>query len=382
MMNKREIKVLATVILLLFGCLQAFADELIIESGMLRGELSGQQVFQIKGSKNLAGEIRIVSRQTEDIVISFEKTARTSSKSESTRFLDLIDIKLDIRDDRATLIILSPSQAPWEGSDYGVSLEVLVNLPEKMKIIGEINFMKFVVEGPFQGIDLESTHSALDIRRIYGSVTASTTHGDVTLHVIKGEIDIETQNGGILATDIIVPSGYALFQTTDGAIKLTDIQGPVEAYTTHSSIEVKGIDAPDGSVVLRTSYGELTVYDITGELICETSYEPINITKADINHGHSKIETSHAPIFVDFLEISNSHVYISTEYSNVNLNCPADLSAKIIAGVESGGRIHTRDLNLIPTVLNRTRLEAVAGDGESRIEVNIGGIGDITILGQ
>lgn len=379
MMNKREIKVLGTAILLLFGCMRVSADEFLVESGVLREALAGQQIFQIKGSENLKGEIRIISRQSEDITISFEKTARTSSKSESARFLELIDFKLDIRDDRAILRILSPSQAPWQGSNYGVTVEILVNLPEKMRIIGKAKFMKFMVEGPFQGVELESTFSPIDIRRIYGPVEAVTTYGDITLHAIKGKLDIETQNGGIFASDIVVPSGYALFQATNGPIKLIDIKGPMEAYTTHSTIEATDIDASDGSVVLMTTYGKLNIDNIIGELICETSYSPIIIKRTEINHGHSKIQTSYASVIAEFSEISNCNLYISTEYSNVDLKFPADISAEFIAGVESGGRIHTRNINLIPTVLSRTRLEAVAGDGESRIEVYIGGIGDITI---
>ena len=382
MKNRIQKTVAMAAILLIVSCLSASADEVLVETGFLHQTLEGQQLFVIEGSKNLYGGIRILSRQTDEVKVSFKKTAKTSSQSESARFLDLIDFKLIVRDDRATFKILSPSQAPWEGSDHGVFVDILVELPEKMSIRGKTNYTGFDIEGPFQSVNLKSTYSNLEIKRIFGPVEAVTSFGDIKLDAIRGEIKAETTNGKIIASDLIIPSGYALFETNNGIIELKDIQGQLEAYTSQSTITARNIDARDGSIVLRTSNDAVNIENIIGELICETSYAPITVVNSIINHGQPRIETKYAPVNAEFSEISNCELYITTEYSNVELTVPSDISARIIAGVGDGGRIRTRNLNLKPILLDLTRLEAIAGEGESKIEVNVGEIGSIAINGR
>lgn len=368
--------------LLTFNFLTAGAGEIKEESGFLYETLEGQQLFEIDGSSNINCAIRVISQPTDKVKVSFKKTAETSSQGESARFLDLIGFKLTSNNDRAVFKILSPSQAPWQGSDHRVNVEILVELPEKMSIEGKSEYTRFDIEGPFQGVDLKSTYSNIELKRIFGPVEATTSYGNIRLGAIRGEIRAETQNGGISADDLIIPSGYALFETSNGVIDLRDIQGQLEAYTSHSAITARNIDARDGSVVLRTSHSAVEVNNIAGELICETSYAPIIIEKTNINHGQPRIETRHAPITAEFSNVSDCELYISTLYSNVNLTVPSDISARFIAGVGDGGRIRTRNLSLKPTVLDRTRLEAVAGDGDSRIEVSVGDIGSIEIDGR
>lgn len=381
MKKTSKIAVLAGIIFSI-SCSSVDATNPVEESGNLLAELSGQSVFEIRGSTNLQGAIRILSRQISDVKIAFDKRARASSEAESRRFLDLIDFKLQVKDDRVIFKILSPSHAPWEGSDHGVRVEIFVELPEKMSIEGKLDFMVVNIGGPFQGVDLKSGYSSVAVKKIYGPVEITTTHGNIQLHAIKGRLRAETQNGKIAVSDIIIPAGYALLQSSNGMIRLQDIQGPVEAYTSYATIEARDIDAPDGSVVLRTSYAPIKVHNVKGELICETSYSPVEVVDVSINHGHSRFETSHAPISARFKEISNCDLYIANEYNNVDLSIPRDISAVLVAGVGEGGQIYTRNLSLKPTVLDLTRLEAVLGDGDSRIEVKVSGIGSINVDGQ
>jgi hypothetical protein len=124
------------------------------------------------------------------------------------------------------------------------------------------------------------------------------------------------------------------------------------------------------------------VQKVKGELICETSYSSVEAVDVSINHGHSRFETSYAPITARFNEISNCELYISNDYNSVDLSVPRGVSAILVAGVDRGGRIHTRNLSLKPTALDLTRLEGFLGDGGSRIEVKVNGIGSIDIDGQ
>lgn len=381
-MKRASIIAVLTGIIFSISGLSVNATDPVEESGNLMAELSGQSVFEIRGSTNLQGAIRILSRQSSDVKITFDKRARASSRAESKRFLDLIDFKLQVKEDRVIFKILSPSHAPWEGSDHSVRVEIFVELPEKMSIEGTFNFMQVNIGGPFQGVDLESGFSTISVERIYGPVEITTTYGHIQLHAIKGSLRAETQNGKIAVSDIIIPSGYAFLQSANGMIRLEGIQGPVEAYTSYAEISAIDIEAPDGSIVLRTSYAPIRAQKIKGELICETSYSPVDVVDVSINHGHSRFETSHAPITARFIELSNCELYIANDYNSVNLSIPRDISSVLVASVGEGGRIYTRNLSLKPTVLNLTRLEALLGEGDSRIEVNVSGIGNINIDGQ
>jgi len=382
-MTKRllNIWITACIALLLFG-LDARGGEEVKKTGVLNATLHGQRSFLISGSKNINGKIRLFSRQSDAVVINFEKTAVTTSKAESERFLELIDFRLDVTDDQAICEILSPSHSPWEGSNYSVNFELLIEIPEKMDILAKGVFIDFEIEGPFQGVDLNASFSSVDIRRIYGPVKVSTSFGDVSVEAVKGETRIETDNGKISARNIIVPSGYAVFQASNSPISLSDIRGPVEAYTSYSAIDVNKIEATYEPVVLKTTYGPVNIVNATGEIICETSYAPISITTSKIKHGRSKIETSHAPITLQFDEISDCELLINNDFNNVNLSLPTDISAKFIVSVGNGGRIHTKNLNLRPTVLDLTSLEAYVGEGDSRIEVAVDGIGNVNIDGR
>lgn len=380
----RKLKeVLFYAVVLAFGFSSARSDPGANETGNLQERADGRSDFVIKANVNLNGTIHILANQIDEIKVTYAKNAETSSRSESKRFIDLIDLKLNSNSsDEIILEILSPSHAPWEGSNHSVWLELYIEVPEKMNIKGKCRFMEIKIVGPFHNINLDCEYSDISLGKIFGSVEIVTTHSDIYLKSIEGDLRAETSNGEITAEDIEIKTGYAFFETTHGDINLTRIQGSVEAYTSHAPIKANEIDASDGSVVLRTIYAPIDISDISGEIICETDYYPITAENLKINHGHSKIETSYAPIRAQFNALENCDVYISNGYNNVELILPSDVSARLIASVEKGGKIHTKGIGIKPVLLDPTRLEGVLGGGNSRIEVKVSGIGNIDIIGQ
>ena len=370
------------IVLVIVAC-KVWADEPQEESGKLSSTSSGKTIFAFEGSANLNGSIKILSSSGNDISVTYKKYARAGSESQAKHFLELIYLKLDsTQDDKSTLSIETPSNAPWQGSNYSVSLDIFVELPESMKIEGDLHFMKLEVHGPFAGLTVISDFSALDIEDINGPIDIATTYAAINLSGIRGSIKAKTRNSSIEASDIKIPLGSAIFENTTGAIKLSDISGPVEAYTTYSAIDASGINAAEGSIVLRTTYSAINVSDVTGELVCETSLSPINLEDVALTHGQSKIETSYSPINASFKEISDSQLFLNTTYSNISLQIPANTSSQLVANVDEGGKIHTSDLPIKPTYLGATRLEGSLNGDQSRIEVKVGGVGEINIESQ
>jgi len=353
------------------------------QEGSLSQTIHDETVFEIVGSHNLGGTITIESQPGSEVEISFIKKSRAQSKSQAERFLDLITLKLSAKgEDRVTLNILTPSDAPWEGSDQSAAIDIFVNLPEEMRIEGELQFLGVNIEGPFDGVRLKSQYSAISIEGIKGDIDISTAFSPISLSDIDGSINAETRYGAISASDIVVSLGSAVFKTVNGAIALADIEGPVEAYTSYSSIQANDIDAAEGSIVFRTSYSPIDIEDVAGEIICETSFSPINMKGVSLTHGQSKIETSYSPIDAEFDNIDASQLIVYNSYNNVQLLIPANISSQIIADVDQGGRIHASGVPVKPVYLDVTRLEGQLGDGESRIEIKVNGVGAINIEGQ
>ncbi len=371
-----------TIFLLCLAGTLVQAAEPTEQSGKLSEELGGKMIFEIRGSRNLNGSIKIIPQDEDRIDISYQKMAGAESKSQEKLFLDLIDLKLTSEADRAVLSILTPSDSPWQGKDYHVSLDIIVQLPEKAQIEGNLQFMKIDVRGPFGGFELNSGFSEVSLDEINGPVDITTSFAPIILSAITGSVKVETRYGEIRATDIKVPMGSAIFKNTGQAIKLSDIVGPVEAYNSYSPIEASDIVASEGTVVLRTSYSPIDADDISGELICETSFSPIKVVDCTLSHGQSRFETSYAPIKAELNTTDDSQLFIFNNYSNINLSVPMNISTQVAASVDEGGRIHTSDLSLKPTYLDATRLEGKLGDGNGRIELKVSGIGLINIEGR
>jgi hypothetical protein len=375
--------ILASMAILLSFLPSAWADTPVEETGKLTQSINGQTTFEIKGSKNLGGSIAIISRSGSQLEVNYKKTAVAESESQAKRFLELIDVKMQTSiDNTIVLTILTPSDSPWEGSDYKVSLVLEIQLPEKMKIQADIKFLKFEVNGPFDGVDMKADFSSVFLSDINGGVNIATSFAPIKLENITGSVKAETRFSSIEASDITIPFGSAIFQNNGGPIGLRDIQGPVEAYTTHSSIQASDIDAAEGSMVFRTSYSPISISNVKGELICETSFSPVTISDCNLTHGQSKIETSYSPINADIDLNGGGKLFIYNNYSNINLNVPSNISSLLVVSVDDGGRIRTSNLAIKPTALSSNRLEGKIGRGQSRIELKVVGIGTIQIEGR
>jgi hypothetical protein len=377
-----KIKLQLITFLLLAGFTIAGASEPVVKTGNLLVTGDGIDYLEIQGSKNLSGSIGIVTRDEAQITVNYRITARAGSESQASRFLDLISLKISSLNDKSVLSIITPLDAPWQGTNHQVSLDILIAVPEKLGIKGDIQFMRFDASGPFSGIELKAAYSAINITGVSGTVDVATSFAAMQMADINGVIKAENKYGAIKAIDVTVNDRGAIFQNTGGAIELQNVKGPVEAYTSYSPINATDIIADEGSIVFRTSYSPINVENVTGELICETTFSPIAISDCSLTHGQSKIETSYSPIDADFNSINDSQLFMYNNYNNINIMLPRDLSAHLLAIVDRGGRIHTSELPIKPTQIDASHLEGYIGGGDNRIELKVSGIGTIEIQGR
>ena len=342
-------------------------------------------ILEIDTPQNLHCKINLNTHGSQSVDISYDKWARAKSSTQEQRFIDLIEIKFDaksINEDRMTIKVLSPTRAPWEGTDYGVGVTLNILVPKDFEIESRSTNSELDFTGPLSRAKIENDYGEITIGDVHGMTVIKTSYSTISLSRLSGEVNIDAVNSPITADNIILNEDTGLFETTNAEVKLNNIVGSLEAQTSYNSITAQNVITDDGSVVLRTTYGKIDARGIKAELVCETSYEQIKLSDIDLTHGLSTFETSFSPIDIEFSNIIDSEVSINNSYSGINISLPPKPSAKLILTVDEGGKIHTQGFPIKPLVMQKDRLVGIVGDGLSKVEANIDGIGEINIQGR
>jgi len=354
-------------------------------NAILQANAANISLLEIRTPDNLACNIDVVSRPQDMVQVTYEKTAKANSEETRQRFMNLIDVVLDDNAQEAgalRLRILTPTEAPWEGTSNSAGIDVFIAVPENFKIDSKNSFSKINLTGPLSQVWVSNEYGEVTAQDIDGEINIRTSYANVDLNNIKGDINIETSYSRIKAKNIDIGNNPGLFETSYGIIELTDVKGPIEANTSYEAIIVRNIDAGEGSVILRTSYGRINADNIKGELVCETSYNPVELTNINFTHGMNKVETRYSQINLDLAGISDAQLIVNNTYNNIDVTLPRDISARLALAVDKGGKIHTRGFAIKPLVMEKNRLEGLIGDGRARLELNIDGIGEISIEGK
>jgi hypothetical protein len=165
-------------------------------------------------------------------------------------------------------------------------------------------------------------------------------------------------------------------------VDIENIQGDLDVRTTYNSIFARNVNTKKGKALFKTIYGKIDLEDIRGQIEAETIYSPIYATDVTLLGGVNKIQTVYSGVDLELEEIEECELYVKNTYDNINVRIPEDISARLILTVDRGGKIHTTGVLITPTVLKKTRLEGICGQGESKIEIDIDGIGKILLEGK
>jgi len=344
----------------------------------------GKSVFMFRTPQNINCQVRIHARDSENLKATYTKWARAGSEDQQNRFADLIDVQLKQKkhhNDEIELSILSPTMAPWQGTDYSAGVNIDIAVPPDFAIDSRTSNSSVLITGPFKNAEVYNEFGDVKLEEITEETIVKGSYSNVELVDINGYITVETANGSIKASGLEIIDGPALFETSYGTVKLREITGSVEVLTSYKSIDVDEIDALDGAVVLTTNYSEINVKNLSGELICETSHSPITLSGVSLTHGTSKIETKHAPILLRLREINDAQLIINNTYSGISVELEDIISSRLLLAVDDGGKIHTKHLAIKPITINRNRLVGIVGDGLANIELTVDGIGEIKIEG-
>ncbi len=362
----------------------ASAQKTIIENGNIDIPAGGKTALEIRTPGNLSCEIIVRARSQSTVSVEFETWCKAGS-GDCRGYSELIDIRLDDEarlPDGLRLRVLTPAKAPWEGTNQGVGVKLLVNVPLNFLVDSKSSFSTVKLTGPLSGAFIGNEYGDVSVSEVNGQVDINTSYSKIELSRIVGTINIEAGFSGIEASDIELRGARGSFSTSYAPVELRNIKGSIEVNTSYNDIKIFRVDAGDGDVILRTSYGSISSADVKGELICETSYNTIDLRRLNLSRGENYIETKYSTIDVDIASLDDAQLSINNTYSNINVTLPQNVSAKVSLAVDRGGRIHTRGFPIKPISLDRNHLEGIIGDGRSLIEITVDGIGEINLSGR
>ncbi len=299
--------------------------------------------FHLTAPANLAGRVNLEVGEEDVCSVEFECWAEAKNSKMAKEFTELVELHLETVDEVATLTLSTPRDAPWEGTNYAIRVNLDVYIPPDIVLETKPSSFELDITGPLKKAYIKNRY------------------GNVQLEDVSEETDI---------------SGSYI------QVEVENIEGPLDIETSYNSIRVRDADTRDGRAYLKTTYGKIEVEQFTGQLEASTVYSPIHCSGLSLLEGENQIRTMYSTIDLEIDQMEDCGLFVTNSYGNINLTVPEDLSARLRLSVGRGGKINTDRILIRPLVLDKTRLEGICGDGESNIGLQVNGIGRIQIEGR
>ena len=339
-------------IILLLVCSSTFAQSAKIinikgdsyETDELTQEIdvAGITRLVLRTSGDFSGSITIKSADEGHKLTYFEHFV-AGSLEEAERFSEYMSVETAQSGEELFVDASAMYDAPWKGTDLSARLEVELVLPTLIGV--EIHAKRFdiTVAGPFTTVDISNEYGRIKVSDVTEMLRLDSENSRITLSNLKGDINVSTSNNLIRAREI-------------------DTQGSMAVFS--------------------NEYGVIEISRFAGALKCVTSYAAIDLRGIRLKGGDSRISTTYGSIDAEIMEIQETNLYLSDDQSNIELTLPEDVSAEFDLNVDRGGRIHLSGIPVIPVEMERERLLAHTDDPDSKIKVEISGIGTVNISGK
>lgn len=318
-------------------------DEEYTFSAELQVSTKGVKELHINAPNNLGGSINLQVWDEDNCLVKFECWARANTEEKAKNFVNMVDLDLDREEDLVELKLTTPRPAPWEGTNYGIKANLDIFIPENFILKTKTFSFDLDICGPLKKVDIENKYGKTYVKDV-------------------------SEN-----TRIVGPYNK---------VEIENIQGDLNIRTTYNSIYARNVNTKKGKASFKTIYGKIDLEDIRGQIEAETIYSPIYASDVTLLGGVNKIQTVYSKVDLELEEIEECELHVKNTYGNINVSVPEDISARLTLTVDRGGKIHTTGILITPTVLKKTRLEGICGQGESQIEIDVDGIGKILLEGR
>ena len=299
--------------------------------------------FRLTGPSNLGGSLSLQVGEEDQCSVDLECWARARNRKMAKEFTDLVEMHLETEDGVVTLSLTTPRKAPWEGTDYAIRANLEVYVPPEIAVEIRTKYFDMDISGPFRRVAVKNSYGEVQVVDVSEETTIDGSYTKVDVESIQGDLDIET---------------------------------------TYNPIRAEDVDTEGGEAYLKTTYGEIEVVNLMGTLDASTEYDQIRCAGLILSGGESQISTVYSKIELEIEQMEDCGLSVSNSYGNIDLTVPEHLSAHLRFSVGRGGTINTRGILIKPLVLDKTRLEGICGEGDSKIGLQIDGIGKILLEGR
>lgn len=300
----------------------------------------GQRLI-INAASTLGGELTLKSGGS-DCQYVYTKLLKTPTKVEAGEYASVISVEAEQQKDAVILSLRAPAQAPWSGSYNSGRLIIDVTLPPKCII--EINSAYFDIDavGPFSEFLVSESLSKVQVENV-SAVT-----------------DIKVSNR---------------------PLNIKNITGRLSATNKYGRIKLENVDTGEEFGTVRNEHGEIVITGYRGGLDARTSYDQINAQDLFLTGSKNRFKNISAPINVVFDSLVDGTIRINNQYQHVNLEIRNRTDAQFICKAGERSTITADKLDLVPTMVDESRLEFICGRGKAEVRITARESGDITIIG-
>ncbi len=296
------------------------------------------------GSSYIIGKLSIVSSDKPITTVTCRKTLKADSPEQAEKFAGYIEVSGEELENELSISAETKSVPPWSGTEWsgGVNIEIEVPRNDNLKI------------------DVRTTVFTIDITGPFATVDITSSLGDVSIEKITNKIRVSLENGGV---------------------SVRDCTGPVTVSTALRPITLTHVDGKLGSIKLGNTNAKIVLESVRGEIDARCDNAMISGNNVSFEAGHSQLVSENSNIEID-ADAVNGDLTIRGANGKINLSLPANTSASYLLQVEEAGRIYTRELPMAVTVASRTRVIGTSGNRRNKIEVDMSGVGTVTLEGK
>lgn len=306
----------------------------------------GFKSLRLVGPSNLSGHVVLVTGRPDTVTVEASKVLRVDSEEIAAQLNDEIRVEVRPSETVMRIEVRTPTGAPWEGSDWGVTLDLTVSIPADWDLDFDTRHFEYDLTGPFRDVNIK------------------TEFGRVKLSKVTRQVDVR--------------GNYT-------AIELADIKGAITARTSYADIDIqRAISDVNRPAELTNNNGPITVLGLAGALVAETEYAPIKLERIALVGSTSRVIGDNAQVDLDIVEFGRAKLEVETSYAPIRVHVPAHLSARLNVAVGSLGTIRTTGLEIQthPDLLGTQRLEGICGSGDGFIDIRSTGAALVELSGH
>jgi len=293
----------------------------------------------IKSAATLQGGLEIITAPEPLIMVRYTKKAKAGSRSSAIDYIDQIAVSLSTSAAGVKLELRAPNPAPWADDEMGL-VEASIVIPEFCGLDIEAVYFDIAATGPFDAFRVPSSLGRLEVSFVTDELVLVTSNRRISIENASGNVKAVTSNSTLTAKNIKCDGGQAAFRNEGGDIRILGISGEVN---------------------IRNSYGrtEVDMFEATGE--------------------KSYIRSQYGPIEMTLAKVGDGQLILANRYEDIELSVPSNLSAELSVAVEENGKIEVLNFPFKPDLVQRNRLNLIAGDGDALISGSVRGKGNIYI---